>query len=94
MVTGLRFVKKNRIIHLQVQEGELQSRANIDNTTLRWVPLDDYRVTDKKVRNKQDFHMLTWEERALDLDDLYAGDNEVVTGNNISYSKSILILLL
>lgn len=77
----MRFVKKNRIIHLQIQEGELISRANIDNTTLRWIPVDDYHVTDRNVLNKQDFHTLTWEERSLDLDDLIADDNHVVTGS-------------
>lgn len=65
---------------MQIQEGQLTSRANIDNTTLRWVPLEDYQVTDKNVRNKEDFHTLTWEQRTLDLDDLYAGENEVITG--------------
>lgn len=85
----MRFVKKNRIIHLQIQEGELTSRANIDNSTLRWVPLEDYHVSDKNVKNKVDFHKLTWEERTLDLDDLTADGNQVMTGRLLLLTPTI-----
>lgn len=73
-------MKKNRVIHLQIQQGELKSRAEIDNTTLSWVPLQEYHVTDKNVHNKLDFHMLTWEQRTLDLDDLVVEENHILTG--------------
>lgn len=80
VVTGLRFVKKNRIIHLQIQEGELLPRLNINASSLSWKPVDDYKITDRKVFNGQDYHTLSWEKRILDLDDLEADDGYVMTG--------------
>ncbi|KAJ8946873.1 hypothetical protein NQ318_006783 [Aromia moschata] len=51
VVTGLRFVKKNRIIHLQIQEGD-----------------------------GQDYHILSSEKLAIDLDDLEADEGSIFTG--------------
>ncbi|RZC38220.1 uncharacterized protein BDFB_003195 [Asbolus verrucosus] len=80
VVTGLRFVKHNRIIHLQIQEGKLLPRGNIDLTTIHWVPVEEYKITDRNVFNSQDYHTLTWEKRVIDLDDLVADDGYLVTG--------------
>ncbi|KAH8248910.1 hypothetical protein KR032_004231, partial [Drosophila birchii] len=70
VVTGLRFVKRNRIFHLQIQEGELLPRGVINQTTLQWKPVDEYRITDRNVRQDVDYHMLTHEKRSIDLDEL------------------------
>ncbi|XP_044253043.1 uncharacterized protein LOC123004011 isoform X2 [Tribolium madens] len=80
VVTGLRFVKHNRIIHLQIQEGKLLPRGNIDVTTVHWVPVEEYKITDSNVVNGQDYHTLSWEKRAVDLDDLTTDEGFVVTG--------------
>ncbi|CAH1108486.1 unnamed protein product [Psylliodes chrysocephalus] len=80
VVTGLRFVKKNRIIHIQIQEGKLLPRGNIDASTVRWVPVEDYKITDRKIYNGQDYHTFSWEKRAVDLDDLEADEGHVLTG--------------
>ncbi|CAH0564544.1 unnamed protein product [Brassicogethes aeneus] len=80
VVTGLRFVKVNRVFHLQVQEGLLEPFGKIDETTLRWVPVDGYKITDRNVHNGQDYHQLSWEQRALDLDDLQGDQGQLVTG--------------
>lgn len=80
VVTGLRFVKKNRIIHLQIQEGELLPRANVNASTLQWKPVEDYKITDRKIFNGQDYHTLSWEKRAIDLDDLEADEGHIMTG--------------
>lgn len=80
VITGLRFVKKNRVIHLQIQEGKLLPYGNIDAKTVRWVPVDDYKITNPKVFSGRDFHTLTWETRAIDLDDLHANTSHLVTG--------------
>lgn len=80
VVTGLRFVKNNRVIHLQIQEGKLLPRGKIDVSTVHWVPVDNYKILDKGVYNGQDFHTLTWEKRALDLDDLVCDEGHLVTG--------------
>lgn len=80
VVIGLRFVKRNRIIHLQIQEGRLMPKATIDTETIRWVPVHDYKITDQNVANDADFHTLTWEKRALDLDDLQGNKSQLITG--------------
>ncbi|KAF5282500.1 hypothetical protein FQR65_LT14270 [Abscondita terminalis] len=80
VVTGLRFVKKNRIIHLQIQEGKLLPQGKIDPTTVRWVQPEDYRITDRYIYNGQDYHTLTWEQRSIDLDDLPTDDGYILTG--------------
>lgn len=80
VVTGLRFVKKNRVIHIQIQEGELQSRGLVNASTLSWKPMSEYKLLDRGIRNGLDYHTMSWDKRAIDLDDLIAPVNHVVTG--------------
>ncbi|KAG5894130.1 hypothetical protein JTB14_004068 [Gonioctena quinquepunctata] len=80
VVTGLRFVKNNRIIHLQIQEGELLPRGNIDINTVHWAPVNEFQITDRQVYSGQDYHTFTWEKRAVDLDDLQAEEGYILTG--------------
>jgi len=78
VLTGLRFVKHNRVFHLQVQEGELLPRGAINESSLDWVPLHDYKIYDHNVRNNIDFHTLSYDKRSVDLDDVYTDDNAFV----------------
>nr|XP_044251074.1 uncharacterized protein LOC108065941 isoform X1 [Drosophila takahashii] len=80
VVTGLRFVKINRIFHLQIQEGELLPLGVINETTIQWKPVDAYTITDNDVKESVDFHMLTYEKRSIDLGELKVENNSVVTG--------------
>lgn len=80
VVTGMRFVKKNRIIHLIIQQGRLLPRGQIDNTTLEWVQPEDYNVLSPNVRNGRDYHTLNRDNRILDLDDLDVLQGYVLTG--------------
>lgn len=80
VVTGLRFVKKNRIIHIQIQEGELQARGLVNASTLNWKSMSEYKLLDRGIRNGLDYHTMSWDKRAIDLDDLIAPVNHVVTG--------------
>jgi hypothetical protein len=79
-MTGLRFHKKNRIIHLQIQEGELLEMGQINSTNTRWVPLPDYTILDKGIKKGRDYHTMTHESRHMDLDDLIAPFAHVATG--------------
>lgn len=65
---------------MQIQEGKLLPRGNIDITTVRWVPVEDYKITDRNIYNGQDYHTLTWEHRSIDLDDLMTDEDHLVTG--------------
>lgn len=84
VVTGLRFVKHKRVFHLQIQEGQLLPRGNINQSTLSWKPVEDYQIFDRNVSNGVDYHTLAWDKRAIDLDDI-EGDvvSHVVTGVRI-----------
>lgn len=82
VVTGIRFYKQNRIIHLQIQEGQLLERGRINSTTTRWVPVEDYTIQDKGIRDGRDYHTLAWDRREVDLDDLTAPVGHVVVSSS------------
>lgn len=88
VVTGIRFYKQNRVIHLQIQEGQLLERGKINTTSTRWVPVDDYTIFDKGIRDGRDYHTLAWDRREVDLDDLNAPVGHVVVSINLP-SESI-----
>lgn len=77
VVTGLRFVKKNRIIFLIVQQGRLRPQGRIDNTSLEWVQPQYY---DDSWTHGMDYHKLDRENRALNLDDINMPQGYVMTG--------------
>lgn len=77
----MRLIKHNRIIHLQIQEGKLLPYGYIDNSTVRWVPVDDFKITDPGVRSGKDYHTMTYEQRDLLLDELTPHESDhIVTG--------------
>lgn len=82
VVTGLRFRKVNRIMHIQIQEGELMPRGLINATTVEWKAVSDYKLLDRGIRSGLDYHTMTWDKRAIDLDDLQSPrtKDHVVTG--------------
>ncbi|XP_063904378.1 uncharacterized protein LOC135123543 isoform X2 [Zophobas morio] len=80
VVTGLRFVRHYKVIHLQVQEGRLLPYGQIDVDSVRWVPLEDYSVLDKTYRDGKDYYTFKWDQRHLDLADIMAEEGSVVTG--------------
>ncbi|XP_063707840.1 uncharacterized protein LOC134836578 isoform X2 [Culicoides brevitarsis] len=80
VVTGVRFKKQNRIIHIQIQEGRLLPRGAIDPDSVEWKPVSDYTIFDRGIRNGHDYHTLKWDNRSFDLDDLMAKPSHVLTG--------------
>lgn len=82
VVTGLRLRKVNRIMHIQIQEAELLSRGSINASTVEWKPVNDYKLLDRGIRSGFDYHTMTWDKRAIDLDDLQSPrtKDHVVTG--------------
>ncbi|XP_052865391.1 uncharacterized protein LOC128271786 [Anopheles cruzii] len=81
VVTGLRFVKQGRVMHLLVQQGLLLPQAEIENRTLEWLsPPDAFSVLAKGAREGRDYHTLTYDKRALDLDDVHVHPGYVLTG--------------
>lgn len=81
IVTGARFVKNQRVFHLQLQQGVLLPGGLINQSSLEWIPLDTYDVNHVDIRNGYDYHELSYDSRSLDLDLITAAnDSFVVTG--------------
>lgn len=80
VITGMRFTKVKRVIHLQIREGQLEPYGGINASSIRWRPVDNYSITDRNVENGRDYKTLSWEQRAIDLDDLEAPPGHVLTG--------------
>lgn len=76
----MRFVKKGRIVHLQIQQGDLLPHGDINETTVEWVPVQEFDINGEGVEVGRDYHMLTWEHRALDLDDVTLPSGHILTG--------------
>lgn len=71
-------MKHNRVIHLQVKQGLLLKYGKIDETTTHWVPISQFTIFDKGVRDGIDYHTLEFDRRQIDLDDLVAPVSHVV----------------
>ncbi|XP_037725034.1 uncharacterized protein LOC119556699 isoform X2 [Drosophila subpulchrella] len=78
VVTGVQFVKRNRIFHLQIQEGVLLPHGIINHT--EWKPVDEFKVSGKGVWKDIDYHELSYKSRSIDLDEVKVENNSVVTG--------------
>lgn len=76
----MRLRKVNRIIHIQIQEGVLQQRGYVNASTVAWKPVADYKLLDRGIRRDIDYHTLTADRRAVDLDTLHGVGNTVLTG--------------
>lgn len=73
-------MKKNRIIHIEVQEGQLLPRGLVNSTTLHWREASPFKLLDRGIKNTVDYHTMSWDKRAIDLDDLMAPQSHIVTG--------------
>ncbi|XP_011883380.1 PREDICTED: uncharacterized protein LOC105570638 isoform X1 [Vollenhovia emeryi] len=80
IITGVRMKKINRVIHIQIQEGQLLSRGAINPSTVEWQPVDAFSIMDPHIKSGIDYHTMVWEKRALDLDNLLSLQDHVVTG--------------
>ncbi|XP_023948445.2 uncharacterized protein LOC112053291 isoform X3 [Bicyclus anynana] len=78
VVTGLRLVKHGRVFHLQISEGTLGERGSVSPGS--WVPLQKFDVTDPGIRDGVDYHTMSYERRAIDLDELDSPTGYILTG--------------
>lgn len=66
---------------MQIQEGQLTKYGEITPTTTRWAPISKFTILDKGVREGHDYHLLQFDQREVDLDDLTAPVGHVVVGS-------------
>lgn len=80
VMVGLRFVKKNKVMYLQIRQAKLLPKLLIDTPTAEWLPIEPMEVSDHRTVVGLDYHQMTFEKRALDLDDLTVPQGHVLTG--------------
>lgn len=80
VVTGLRFRKVNRVMHLQIQQGVLGPQGTIIADTVQWKNMPVFKITDKNVTSGVDYHTLDYLKRAIDLSEVIGKPGQVVTG--------------
>lgn len=71
------------MFHIQVEQGLLGSKGTIKDETREWVPVPgpEFSFKNTSLKSEVDYHILTYTERAIDLDNLIVPENTVVTGN-------------
>ena len=72
IVVGVRFVKRNRIIHLEIQQATALPEGNVDEDSMEWIEAPVLDVNNETQSDSGLFKELSYEERALDLDRLSA----------------------
>jgi len=83
LVTGLRFVKAGRVVHIQIQQAQALSRGLVNASTQEWQLLEPVAIPQYREESFLDgpgYATLRYDERAIDLDDLTAPEDHVVTG--------------
>lgn len=83
VVTGLRFVKHESVVYIQIQEGEIQYGINVNSSTVVWKDnelLDPYRTYTPK-ESYFSLSPINNERISIDLDSIVAENGFVVTGN-------------
>ena len=79
MISGVRIVKKNGIIHLTAIERTLLPQNELDSV-FNVVTNYNFTVTDPSVRDHFDYFTMTYENRTLNLDTIMAARDQLVTG--------------
>jgi len=83
LVTGLRFVKNQRIVHIQIQQAQALPRGMVNASSQDWQFLEPVSIPQYREESLLDgpgYATLRYDERAVDLDDLSAPQGHVITG--------------
>ncbi|KAB7498385.1 hypothetical protein Anas_02406 [Armadillidium nasatum] len=72
--------RKNRVVHLQVQQGAAMPQGQVDPNTLEWVEVEPITVDSDKYKDGIDYFTFKYEARSMDLDKLIAPKGHVITG--------------
>jgi len=82
IVTGVRFVKRGKIIYPQIEQATALMEGGIDETTRAWVEPNQIAYSDVKnlTKNTKNVFTMSYEQRAMDMDTLEAPDGHVLTG--------------
>ena len=78
IVVGIRFVKKNRVIHMEIEQATALGEGDILQESREWVEPPTLDVNNDTT--SQQIMTMTYEQRALDIDKLEAPPGYVITG--------------
>ena len=81
-MTGLRFVKRGKIVYPQIEQATALSEGGIDETTRTWVEPNQIAYSDVRnlTKNTGSVFTMSYEQRAMDMDTLTAPEGHVLTG--------------
>lgn len=78
VVTGARFVKKDKVFHLQIQQAKALPEGGILESSKEWK--EPVSVSSENLTTNPKVYTMSFEQRALDLDQLSAPPGYVLTG--------------
>ena len=78
IVTGVRFVKKNGIIHLEIEQATALKEGKVDDSSRQWVQSQNLDPQNSTQKSLGYFKTMSYEERALDIDRLEAISGKVI----------------
>lgn len=82
VITGFKIERKRRVFFLQIQVGKLLQMNEIDEKTVRWIPIKYVSHILENDQDGHDYHILRRNAR-LDMDYIWLPNNQVVTGIKI-----------
>lgn len=68
----------NGIVHIQIQDGILEHHGQINQSSITWQSVNNFKVKD--ALEGEDYMKMSYYKRAIDLDDLIAPPEHVITG--------------
>lgn len=81
VISGVRIVKRNGIIHLTATEQLLLPNARLDENVKNVISNDNFTLTDPTVKSGSDYFTMTYENRTINLDTIISSTRDgVVTG--------------
>lgn len=80
----MRIIKKNQVIYLQGQQGELKGNGEINASSIEWIPLKEINPHSADYMEGLEYYKMSWNQRSVDLDDLMARPGNILTGKFFS----------
>lgn len=95
VITGVSLQKQNRVIQFVISERQLMPNAEVESLPRRkdyWKGETFEFLNTSNNQQGVDYHTLTWEQRAINLDTIKLPENKVVTGVRFRVHNGKLIL--
>ncbi|KAJ8664291.1 hypothetical protein QAD02_005953 [Eretmocerus hayati] len=92
VVTGAQLVKRNHVIYIQIQQGKLDSNGTIKGNRT-WKEFDEVSLSSASSLNHKNFlYTVTYDQNTVQLGEVKAGPNEILTGLRFARVENDLVL--